>query len=122
MDKLIIKGQQKLSGEVNISGSKNSSLPILFATLLTDKEIILNNIPKLRDIKTTIMLLEYLGKKIEQIDNKLIIKQTNDIKTEAPYDLVKQMRASALVIGPILAKYGQVKYLFPEDVQLEADQ
>lgn len=113
MDKLIIKGQQKLSGEVNISGSKNSSLPILFATLLTDKEIILNNIPKLRDIKTTIMLLEYLGKKIEQIDNKLIIKQTNDIKTEAPYDLVKQMRASALVIGPILAKYGQVKVSLP---------
>lgn len=113
MDKLIIKGQQKLSGEVYISGSKNSSLPILFATLLTDKEIILNNIPKLRDIKTTIMLLEYLGKKIEQIDNKLIIKQTNNIKTEAPYDLVKQMRASALVIGPILAKYGHVKVSLP---------
>ncbi len=113
MDKLIITGQQKLSGEVNISGSKNSSLPILFATLLTDKEIILNNIPKLRDIKTTIMLLEYLGKKIEQIDNKLIIKQTNNIKTEAPYDLVKQMRASALVIGPILAKYGHVKVSLP---------
>jgi UDP-N-acetylglucosamine 1-carboxyvinyltransferase len=113
LDKLIIKGQQKLSGEVYISGSKNSSLPILFATLLTDKEIILNNIPKLRDIKTTIMLLEYLGKKIEQIDNKLIIKQTNNIKTEAPYDLVKQMRASALVIGPILAKYGHVKVSLP---------
>jgi UDP-N-acetylglucosamine 1-carboxyvinyltransferase len=113
LDKLIITGQQKLSGEVNISGSKNSSLPILFATLLTDKEIILNNIPKLRDIKTTIMLLEYLGKKIEQIDNKLIIKQTNNIKTEAPYDLVKQMRASALVIGPILAKYGHVKVSLP---------
>jgi UDP-N-acetylglucosamine 1-carboxyvinyltransferase len=113
LDKLLIKGNSKLSGEVKISGSKNASLPILFATLLTDEKIILQNIPNLRDINTTVQLLEYLGKKVEKIGDEIIITQTNQIKTEAPYELVKQMRASVLVIGPVLAKYGKVKVSLP---------
>ncbi len=113
MDKLLIEGGNKLVGEVEISGSKNASLPIFFATLLTDKVVILKNVPKLKDIQTTVKLLEYLGKKIEISQDFVKISQTENISTEAPYELVKQMRASALVIGPILARYSRVKASLP---------
>ena len=113
MDKLLIKGGKRLVGEIEISGSKNASLPILLATLLTDETVVLKNVPNLRDIGTTIKLLEHLGKKIEKLDDKIVIEQTENITTDAPYDLVKQMRASALVIGPLLARYGHVKVSLP---------
>ena len=114
LDKLIIKGQNLLNGEVEISGSKNASLPILFATLLTDKDIILNNVPNLRDVTLSIKLLEYIGKKIEYLNNnKILIRQLSNIKYDAPYDLVRQMRASVLIIGPMFARYKKALVSLP---------
>lgn len=114
MDKLVIEGKNILKGVLEVSGSKNASLPILFATLLTDKDVILNNIPRLRDVNLSIKLLEYIGKKIEYCgDNKIIIKQLSSIKYDAPYDLVKQMRASVLIIGPMFSRYKKVKVSLP---------
>jgi UDP-N-acetylglucosamine 1-carboxyvinyltransferase len=113
LDKLLIKGGKRLVGEVKISGSKNASLPILLGTLLTDEIVVLTNVPNLRDIGTTIKLLEHLGKKIEKNGDRIVVEQTSNITTDAPYDLVKQMRASALVIGPLLARYGHVKVSLP---------
>jgi UDP-N-acetylglucosamine 1-carboxyvinyltransferase len=113
VDKFLIKGGKRLEGAISISGSKNSALPILFATLLTDEKIILKNIPNLRDIDTTLKLLRFLGKKIDRKQDEIIIEQTDSIKTEAEYDLVRQMRASALVMGPLVARYGHVKVSLP---------
>jgi UDP-N-acetylglucosamine 1-carboxyvinyltransferase len=113
MDKIVITGEQKLSGEVLINGSKNSSLPIIIGALLTDEDIILKNVPHLRDINTVIQLLNHLGKTISWDNDKLIIKHNGVKRTDAPYELVKQMRASALVMGPLLGKYGEVKVSLP---------
>lgn len=108
-----IKGGKKLKGNVKISGSKNSALVLMAASILTDEDVILNNVPDLLDIRTSIELLEKLGKKIEFNKNKLIIKQTKNINTEAPYDLVNKMRASIIVLGPLLAKYKKCKVSLP---------
>ncbi|MCP4481393.1 MAG: UDP-N-acetylglucosamine 1-carboxyvinyltransferase [bacterium] len=113
MDKLVITGNCKLNGEVEIHGAKNAALPILVATILTDEDILLQNIPDLRDITTMIKVLEHLGKTIQRNGREILIKQTTAIKTEAPYDLVKQMRASALVMGPLLTRYFHVKVSLP---------
>jgi UDP-N-acetylglucosamine 1-carboxyvinyltransferase len=113
MQKLEIIGGKKLSGTVIISGSKNASLPILAATLLSDK-VYIQNLPKVRDIETMLLLLKSLGSDIENTGKEVIfIKNSKKIKTFASYNLVKTMRAGILVLGPLLAKYGKAKVSLP---------
>jgi len=115
MQKLIIKGKKKLLGSINISGSKNATLPILAATLLTDKIIILKNVPFVQDVHTMINLLKFIGLNIEISKKKNTIKISSDkkLKTVAPYKLLKTMRAGVLVLGPLLAKYKKAKVSLP---------
>ncbi len=114
MDKLVIDGQCKLAGKVRISGSKNATLPILMACLLSDETITLSNVPHLKDVTSTINLLASMGVDV-LFDEKLNIELNcaNLTSIEAPYDLVKTMRASILVMGPLLAKYGQARVSLP---------
>lgn len=113
MYKYIIEGGHPLNGEVSASGAKNAVLPILFATLLTDEECVLRHVPDLRDIKTTFKLLECLGKQITYSRGTAVIRGGRKLSTEAPYDLVKQMRASVLVAGPLLARFGHASVPLP---------
>ena len=113
MQKLEVFGANKLKGQINISGSKNASLPILAATLLSNKKIYLNNLPKVKDIETMILLLKSLGSIVEDKRGKVIIKNKSQKKSFAPYSLVKTMRAGILVLGPLLAKFGKAKVSLP---------
>ena len=115
MDKLEVFGAKKLKGQIKISGSKNASLPILAATILSNKKIHLSNLPKVKDIETMIKLLKSVGSKIKISKNKNSISVKNDkpIKTFAPYNLVKTMRAGILVLGPMLARFGKAKISLP---------
>lgn len=114
MDKLIIQGGAELRGEVWISGSKNSALPILFAALLAEQPVTIGNLPHLHDITTTIELLGALGVTVS-IDEKmhLTVESSTLNAVTAPYELVKTMRASILVLGPLLARYGEANVSFP---------
>tara|TARA_Y200000002_G_C22682283_1_gene664585 strand:+ start:993 stop:2252 length:1260 start_codon:yes stop_codon:yes gene_type:complete len=115
MQKLIIKGERELSGKISISGSKNSTLPILAASILT-KEVCLKNIPLVKDIFTMVELLNFIGLKTRVIKKKNIIEIVNDqkkINTLAPYRLVKTMRAGVLVLGSLLTRYGTAKVSLP---------
>lgn len=112
MDKFKIIGPNPLSGEVVISGAKNAALPILFASLLATELVEINNVPKLKDIDTTLVLLERLGVKIER--NGVIKVDASEIKNFcAPYDLVKTMRASIWALGPLVARFGQGQVSLP---------
>jgi UDP-N-acetylglucosamine 1-carboxyvinyltransferase len=114
MGKLVIQGGNRLDGEIWISGSKNAALPILFATLLTDEKVSLSNLPHLQDITTTIALLGALGVTVSIDDSMQITVESGSLDAvTAPYDLVKTMRASILVLGPLLAKYGEANVSFP---------
>ncbi len=113
MQKLEVLGANKLKGQINISGSKNASLPILAATLISSKKVYLNNLPKVRDIETMINLLQSLGSKIKFNKKKLIIDNSKQNKQFASYSLVKTMRAGILVLGPLLAKFGNAKVSLP---------
>tara|TARA_Y100000992_G_scaffold272647_1_gene214378 strand:- start:1878 stop:3131 length:1254 start_codon:yes stop_codon:yes gene_type:complete len=113
MQKLEVFGASKLKGQVKISGSKNASLPILAATLLSDRKINLQNVPKVKDIETMISLLKSLGSKVTYNENKLIINNSNQFKKFASYNLVKTMRAGILVLGPLLAKFNNAKVSLP---------
>ena len=112
MDKFLIKGGCTLNGEVTISGAKNAALPILFATLLSNHEVVISNVPKLRDIKTTLALLRELGASAEHNGN-VVINAGGVNCQKAPYDLVKTMRASILALGPLVAKYGTADVSLP---------
>ena len=114
MAKIIVTGGEVLNGEVQISGAKNAVLPILCATLLADSPISIGNVPHLHDVTTTVGLLGALGAQLS-IDEKLTITvdATHPINTVAPYELVKTMRASILVLGPLLAKYGHAEVSLP---------
>ncbi|MCK9503245.1 MAG: UDP-N-acetylglucosamine 1-carboxyvinyltransferase [Porticoccaceae bacterium] len=114
MDKLCITGGSPLSGEIRISGSKNAALPILAATLLCEQPVILSNIPHLHDITTMIELLGCLGAGVI-LDEKMRVEvDTRQISSlTAPYDLVKTMRASILVLGPLVARFGEANVSFP---------
>ena len=107
MDKFLIKGPCKIKGQVFISGSKNAALPILASTILFDKTVTIENLPRVRDIDTMLNLLKSLGSKIQFFNNKKTVKITKNKKQKiyAPYSLVKTMRAGILVLGPIIAKY-----------------
>ena len=114
MDALIIHGPAKLSGSVDISGSKNSALPLLFASLLFDKQTTFHNIPRLWDIETTLKLLNLMG--CETVWNKEdgVISILPTVKNRvAPYEWVRRMRAGILALGPLVAKYGEAKVSLP---------
>ena len=113
MQKLEVFGANKLKGEINISGSKNASLPILAATLLTNKKVYLDNLPKVKDIETMINLLRSLGSKTKFIKKILVVDNSKQNKNFASYNLVKTMRAGILVLGPLLAKFGRAKVSLP---------
>jgi len=113
LDKLIIKGGKKLSGEVSVSGSKNAALPIFCATILAAGKHEISNVPFLRDINTTIKVLESLGAVVEGNGHIVKIDATNVNNVEATYDLVKTMRASVLVLGPLLARHGRARVSLP---------
>ena len=113
MKRLEVFGVTKLKGQIKISASKNASLPILAATLLSNKKISLNNLPKVKDIETMLSLLKSLGSNVEYKKNKIIIKNNRQNKTFAAYSLVKTMRAGILVLGPLLAKFGKAKVSLP---------
>jgi UDP-N-acetylglucosamine 1-carboxyvinyltransferase len=113
MKKLEVFGAAKLKGQIRISGSKNASLPILAATLLSDKKIYLTNLPKVKDIETMILLLKSLGSTIDDSKKILTINNNKQTKTFAAYSLVKTMRAGILVLGPLLAKFGKAKVSLP---------
>ena len=113
MDKLKILGGFPLNGEVEISGAKNAALPILVASILSPDQLNISNIPKLKDIDTTIKLLRFLGVSIQQTDSNVSLKGNNISKTKAPYDLVKTMRASILVLGPLLSRFGRAHVSLP---------
>ena len=113
MQKLEVFGAKKLRGQIVISGSKNASLPILAATLLTNKKVYLKNLPKVKDIETMIDLLKSLGSKIKYIKKDLVIDNSNQNKKFASYKLVKTMRAGILVLGPLLSKFGHAKVSLP---------
>ncbi len=113
MQKLEVFGANKLKGEINISGSKNASLPILAATLLTNKKVYLDNLPKVKDIETMINLLRSLGSKTKFNKKNLVVDNSKQNKNFASYNLVKTMRAGILVLGPLLAKFGKAKVSLP---------
>ena len=115
MKKLIVKGGKALSGTISISGSKNATLPILAATILNNKKIILQNVPMVKDVDTMTNLLISLGSvvKIKKRNNIIEIKNKKKLKTFASYQLLKTMRAGVLVLGPLLAKFRNAKISLP---------
>ena len=114
MDILRITGGRRLKGEVSISGAKNAALPILCAGLLTADTVCLSNVPQLNDIATTLKLLTQMGVScIREADNTVNITANGVTTLEAPYELVKTMRASILVLGPLLARFGQARVSLP---------
>jgi UDP-N-acetylglucosamine 1-carboxyvinyltransferase len=116
MDKLLIRGGRQLSGEVAISGAKNAALPELCAALLTDEPVTLTNVPRLQDVSTTLKLLRNMGATAERNDSApdtVTIDAGKLSSPEAPYDLVKTMRASILVLGPLVARFGEATVSLP---------
>ena len=114
MAKIIINGGEVLNGEVQISGAKNAVLPILCATILADEPVTLSNVPHLHDVTTTISLLSALGARITVDDHQTLHIDPRSVnQTVAPYELVKTMRASILVLGPLLAKFGHAEVSLP---------
>ena len=113
MDKLIIKGGRRLTGEVAVSGSKNAALPILFTSILASGRHEIRNVPGLRDINTSIHLLETLGARVEGRSGTIWVDTSGLDQVEATYDLVKTMRASVLVLGPLLARFGRSRVSLP---------
>ncbi|WP_208279363.1 UDP-N-acetylglucosamine 1-carboxyvinyltransferase [Massilia oculi] len=113
MDKLQIVGGKRLAGEISVSGAKNAALPILCAGLLTAGDLQLSNVPRLHDVRTMLKLLEKTGLKVVQDDEKVTLNGSAIDTLEAPYELVKTMRASILVLGPLLARFGEAKVSLP---------
>lgn len=114
MQKLIINGGKKLSGEINISGAKNAALPLMVACLLTDKKLTLSNMPELSDIATMAQLLAEFGVEVMQTkEDEWEFNAKNVNNTTAPYDIVRKMRASVVVLGALLAKFGKAKVSLP---------
>ena len=118
MDVIRIRGGKRLHGTVPISGAKNAALPVLCATLLSDGESLLRNVPALRDIDTTAALLRFLGRNVEVNAPIVKVSGSGEARPEAPYELVKQMRASIMVLGPLVARYGRAKVSLPGGCQI----
>jgi UDP-N-acetylglucosamine 1-carboxyvinyltransferase len=115
MDQLSITGGNPLNGEVVISGAKNAALPELCATLLTSEAVTLQNVPRLRDVATMRKLLDNMGVKTETLGERggMVLQAHDSLQPDAPYELVKTMRASVLVLGPLLARFGQARVSLP---------
>src|SRR5262245_40405187 len=116
MDKFLIEGPTPLEGRVRASGAKNAALPALAATLLTDEPVRLARVPRVRDIRTMLRLLEHLGITGREEDGELRLERarpSDSAPVEAPYDLVKTMRAGVLVLGPLLARHGRARVSLP---------
>ena len=113
MDKLVIEGNHKLKGEVQISGAKNAVLPVMAAALMVEGVTKINRVPNLRDTRTMAKLLEMLGAQIHFSNNRMTIDATQVDKPVAPYDLVNKMRASFYVLGPLVARFGKARVSLP---------
>jgi UDP-N-acetylglucosamine 1-carboxyvinyltransferase len=113
MDKLVITGGVKLSGEIVVSGAKNASLPILCASLLTAGDVHLENVPDLQDVRTMLKLLKQMGLRSESGEGKVWLNASKLDNLVAPYEMVKTMRASILVLGPLLARFGEARVSLP---------
>ncbi|MEQ1679982.1 MAG: UDP-N-acetylglucosamine 1-carboxyvinyltransferase [Nitrospira sp.] len=113
MDEILIRGGKRLAGDVRISGAKNSALPILASTILGGGECVITNLPRVVDVLTMGKLLGILGAKVSHEGNRAVIQVNAIESTEAPYDLVKTMRASVLVLGPLVARWGEAKVSLP---------
>jgi UDP-N-acetylglucosamine 1-carboxyvinyltransferase len=118
MDAIRIRGGKRLEGTIKVSGAKNAALPILCATLLSEGESLLRNVPRLRDIDTTAALLRFLGREVDCAPPEVRVSGGADGRPEAPYELVKQMRASVMVLGPLLARHGRAKVSLPGGCQI----
>ena len=113
MDKLLIEGGTRLSGEIAISGAKNAALPILCAALLTREPVTFTNVPKLNDIGTLLKLLAQMGVKVVRDGNVVTLDAGELNNPVAPYEMVKTMRASILVLGPLVARCGEARVSLP---------
>ncbi|GAB6095845.1 UDP-N-acetylglucosamine 1-carboxyvinyltransferase [Desulfatiferula olefinivorans] len=113
MDKIVVEGGRRLTGEVRISGSKNAALPVLVSALLVDGECVFHNVPDLMDIKSIKLLLEDLGARVQTDGHRVAIDASTVHKSEASYDLVRKMRASILVLGPLLARRQKARVSLP---------
>lgn len=113
MDKFIVFGGAQLEGEVRVSGAKNAVLPLMAATLLSTGPTTITNVPNLRDVRTMLKLLEEMGSRTEHEGESILIDTSNLLRQEAPYELVRTMRASVLVLGPLVARYGKARVSLP---------
>ncbi len=113
MDKIVVEGGVKLNGEIEISGAKNAALPILISSLLADGESVYSNVPRLMDIESIKLLLSSLGARIETDGRTVRIDGSGLYNHEAPYDLVRKMRASILVLGPLMARLKKARVSLP---------
>src|SRR5688572_28887039 len=113
MDKLKITGERPLEGEVRVSGAKNAALPIMCAALLTGKSLALSNVPRLRDVATMARLLGEMGVSVERSEGKIVLQAGTINEPTASYELVKTMRASVMVLGPLLARCGRARVSLP---------
>ncbi len=113
MEKIVIEGGRALNGQVEVGGAKNAALPIMAATLLAQGVHTIKNVPRLRDVRTMGRLLELLGARVETQAHTMTIDTTSADSTEAPYELVKTMRASIYVLGPLLARHGKARVSLP---------
>src|SRR5580693_3932779 len=113
MDKFVITGGTPLDGEIATSGSKNSALPALAAAMLTDEPVVLKRIPRVRDIRTMERLLVNIGSEMSVDEETVSVQTTSIVSPEAPYELVKTMRASSLVLGPLVARAGRARVSMP---------
>lgn len=109
---MIIQGQRKLHGEVEINSSKNAILPIIAATILTEEKVIIDKVPKIKDVAIITQIIQEIGSKVESKDRQMVV-QGASMESFPPYDLVRQMRASFLLMGPLLTRHGQVRISLP---------
>ena len=113
MDRLIISGNAKLYGSINVKGSKNSALPLMAASLLSNKDLILQNLPNLEDVNNMQRLLQEYGVIADREDSTIHLNAKKVINRIADYDVVRKMRASILILGPLLSKFGEAKISLP---------
>ncbi|MEI8302720.1 MAG: UDP-N-acetylglucosamine 1-carboxyvinyltransferase [Burkholderiales bacterium] len=113
MDRLCVRGGQRLSGEVPVSGAKNAALPILFASLLTADPLVVGNVPRLQDVATALRLLGQMGVSSRREGDQVTLEAATVGSVDAPYDLVRTMRASVLVLGPLVARFGRARVSLP---------
>ena len=118
MDKLLIKGGARLVGGITISGAKNAALPLMATALMAEEGMVLDNLPPLADIICMCELLDHLGVASSRDGETVTFQPAEKAITDAPYDIVRKMRASVLVLGPLLARYGKARVSLPGDAPL----